>query len=189
MAERRLIYNTKGVQLGYIVASAAFDLSGKERCSYTGTTGNLCDSNSGKVVGHVSLDGTFVGASWVSDHLFGKPGGEARPDRPARVQAASRRAPHARVQQSDNAPKRAVSPQQSDIPVTHAQVVSDPSGNPKTGLDASGQIADHVLALPSSADQEPSQGAPSATTSAPAGNELLDRAIGMIRSALEKQRE
>jgi hypothetical protein len=189
MAERRLIYNSKGVQLGYIEASAAFDLSGKERCSYTGATGNLSDSNSGKIIGHISLDGTFVGVSWISDQLFGKPSGDARADRPARVRAGSRRAPRASVKRSESVPKRAVSPQQSDSPVTPAQVASETGSNPETGLSASDQVADRVPALPSSADQEPSQGAPSATASAPAENELLDRAIGMIRSALEKERE
>ena len=80
MLGRTLIFNTKGLQLGYIEGNAAFDLSGTQRCSYTGATGNLSDLNNGKVVGYVSLDGTFVGASWVSDELFGKPSGDARAD-------------------------------------------------------------------------------------------------------------
>jgi len=88
MAERRLIFNAKGFQLGYIEGDAAFDLSGRRRCSYTGATGNLGDFDSGKILGHISLDGTFVGASWLSDDLFGKPKGEARPDRFVKARGA-----------------------------------------------------------------------------------------------------
>ena len=91
MAERRLIFNAKGFQLGYIEGNAVFDLSGRRRCSYTGATGNLGDFDSGKILGHISLDGTFVGASWLSEDLFGKPRGEAHPDRLVKVQG-----PHSR---------------------------------------------------------------------------------------------
>ena len=84
MVERSLIFDPKGLQLGYIEGKLAFDLSDRQRCSYAEATGNLCDLNTGKIVGHVSLDGTFVGASWVSDELFGKPSGDARANRRAR---------------------------------------------------------------------------------------------------------
>jgi hypothetical protein len=70
MLERIPIINAKGLQLGYIEGNVAFDLSGKERCRYDGSSGNLCDLKSGNIVGYVSLVGTFVGASWVSDELF-----------------------------------------------------------------------------------------------------------------------
>jgi hypothetical protein len=76
MLGRTLIFDTKGLQLGYIEGTR-LDLSGTQRCSYTGATGNLSDLNNGKVVGHVSLDGTFVAPSWVSDELVGKPNGDA----------------------------------------------------------------------------------------------------------------
>ncbi len=76
MTERTLIFNGKDVQIGYIEGNEVFDLAGRKRCNYIVATGNLYDSNN-KVIGHVSLDGTFVGASWRCDELFGKPSGEA----------------------------------------------------------------------------------------------------------------
>ena len=91
MAERRLIFNAKGFQLGYVEGDAAFDQSGRRRCSYTAATGNLGDFDSGKILGHISLNGTFVGASWLADDLFGKPRGEAHPDRLVKVQGAHNR--------------------------------------------------------------------------------------------------
>ena len=61
MSDRSLIFNAKGAQLGYIEADRAFDLTGRERCRYARATGNLSELNSEKIVGYVSLDGTFVG--------------------------------------------------------------------------------------------------------------------------------
>ena len=81
MSDRSLIFNAKGAQIGYIEADRAFDLTGRERCKYVRATGNLADLNGEKVVGHVSLDGTFVGSSWISQELFGKPSGEVHPGR------------------------------------------------------------------------------------------------------------
>jgi hypothetical protein len=74
MAERSPIFSTKGdrPQIGYIEGNEAFDLFGRQRCSYSAATGNLCDFDSGKIVGHVSLEGNFVGASWIADELFGQ---------------------------------------------------------------------------------------------------------------------
>ena len=63
MSDRSLIFNAKGAQIGYIEADRAFDLTGRERCKYARTTGNLSELNSEKIVGYVSLDGTFVGLS------------------------------------------------------------------------------------------------------------------------------
>jgi hypothetical protein len=71
----------EGAQIGYIEADRAFDLTGRERCKYARATGNLSDFNDEKIVGHVSLDGTFVGFSWICDELFGKPSGEVHPGR------------------------------------------------------------------------------------------------------------
>jgi hypothetical protein len=90
MVERTLIFNAEGFRLGYIEGCAAFDLNGTQRCSYAGATGILCDLKNGNIVGHVSLDGTFVGASWVSDELFGKPNGDVETDHLARMRSAHR---------------------------------------------------------------------------------------------------
>jgi hypothetical protein len=45
---------------------------GNRRCKYNRYTGNLFDTTNGKVIGHVSLEGKFVGASWIADKLFPK---------------------------------------------------------------------------------------------------------------------
>ena len=80
-SERSLIFNAKGAQVGYIEGSRAFDLRGRERCNYARTTGNLTDLTGEKIVGYISLNGTFVGLTWISEELFGKPSGEVHPDR------------------------------------------------------------------------------------------------------------
>ena len=72
MSDRSLIFNAKGAQIGYIEADRAFDHTGRERCKYARETGNLSELNSDKVVGHLSLVGTFVGLSWISEELFWK---------------------------------------------------------------------------------------------------------------------
>jgi hypothetical protein len=79
MSDRGLIFNAKGAQIGYIEADRAFDLTGRERCKYARATGNLFELNGEKIIGHVSLDGTFVGLTWISDELFGKPSNEVHP--------------------------------------------------------------------------------------------------------------
>ena len=61
MSDRSLIFNAKGTQIGYVEGSRAFDLSGRERCNYARKTGNLTDLTGEKIVGYISLDGTFVG--------------------------------------------------------------------------------------------------------------------------------
>ncbi len=43
MSDRSLIFNAKGVQMGYIEDSRAFDLAGRARCNYARATGNLTD--------------------------------------------------------------------------------------------------------------------------------------------------
>jgi hypothetical protein len=72
-AERKPIFSAKGerFKIGYIADKMAFDLLGRLRCNYDGTSGNLSDPESGKIVGHVSLEGKFVGASWLAEELFG----------------------------------------------------------------------------------------------------------------------
>ena len=79
MSDRSLIFNAKGAQIGYIEADRAFDLTGRKRCKYARATGNLFESNGEKIISHVSLDGTFVGLTWISDELFGKPRNEVHP--------------------------------------------------------------------------------------------------------------
>lgn len=76
MAERRPIFSTKDhrAQIGYVEADEAFDLSGRLRCTYNAASGNLLDTNTGKIVGHVSLAGNFVGSRWMADELFGTSG-------------------------------------------------------------------------------------------------------------------
>ena len=123
MAERRLIFNAKGFQLGYVEGDAVFDLSGSRRCSYTGATGNLGDFDSGKILGHISLDGTFVGASWLSDDLFGKPRGEARPDRLVKARGAHNR----KVQGARSRVERAPTQRPEDLPTKTATAVSGPA--------------------------------------------------------------
>ena len=68
MAERKAILRTKDgwSQIGYVEGNEAFDLSGTMRCNYDPVSGNLLNAQTGKVVGHVSLKGVFVGASWIS---------------------------------------------------------------------------------------------------------------------------
>ena len=72
MEGRRSIFSTKGdgEQIGYIEGAEAFNLSGQRRCRYDGQTGNLRDLGTGSIVGHVSLEGRFVGLSWRVDELF-----------------------------------------------------------------------------------------------------------------------
>ena len=72
MEGRRSIFSTKGdgEQIGYIEGAEAFNLSGQRRCRYDGQTGNLRDLGTGSIVGHVSLEGKFVGLSWRVDELF-----------------------------------------------------------------------------------------------------------------------
>jgi hypothetical protein len=123
MAERRLIFNAKGFQLGYVEGNAVFDLNGRRRCSYTGATGNLGDFDSGKILGHISLDGTFVGASWLSDDLFGKPRGEARPDRLVKVQGAHNR----KVQRARSRVERAPTQRPEDLQGTPGSMTPSPA--------------------------------------------------------------
>jgi hypothetical protein len=193
MAERRLIFNAKGFQLGYVEGDAVFDLNGSRRCSYTGATGNLGDFDSGKILGHISLDGTFVGASWLSDDLFGKPNREARPDRLVKaqgahnrqVQGARNRVARATTQRPENSWTE-TAPQLADPP-GHAETFSESGGDPEPGLSVAAQVSDQPQALPSIPNGEDTQGTPGSMPPSPAESEMLSRAIGMIRSALVKR--
>ena len=74
MAERKPIFVNKGslTQIAYIDGNEAFDLSGIRRCIYNAETGNLYEFDTEKIIGHVSLQGIFVGASWIATELFGQ---------------------------------------------------------------------------------------------------------------------
>jgi len=190
MSERSLIFNAKGVQIGYIEGSRAFDLTGRERCNYARTTGNLSDLNGEKIVGHISFDGTFVGLSWISDQLFGKPGGEVHPNR---ILARKQR-PHLRpkkqpeklgVKEPMDVSPRVATASHRENPVEHSPAVSQSGGDPETGSNASKIVADEVPVQ----QDELTVGTPDPSKSSSTENELLGRAIGMIRSALEKGSE
>ena len=75
MVERSPIFSAKqnNQRIGYIEGDAAFDLLGRRRANYSAKSGNLRALNSGRIVGYVSLQGKFVGASWLADELFPNP--------------------------------------------------------------------------------------------------------------------
>ena len=56
--------------VGYVEGNEAFDASGTKRCKYDPAGGNLFDSESGKIIGYVSLSGQVVGTSWIIDEFF-----------------------------------------------------------------------------------------------------------------------
>jgi hypothetical protein len=72
MEERSSIFSGKGdgERIGYIEGAEVFNVSGQRRCRYDRQTGNLRDLRNGEIVGHVSLEGRFVGLSWRADKLF-----------------------------------------------------------------------------------------------------------------------
>jgi hypothetical protein len=141
----------------------------------------------------VSLDGTFVGLSWISDELFGKPSGEVHPDRilprkQRRLQlpknANLRRSEKSSVNEpKDVSPRTATAPQPENV-IEHSPppTVSKSGGGSEMDSNTSERLADEV-SLPQG---DITVGAPDPSTSSSSENELLGRAIGMIRSALEK---
>ena len=149
MSDRSLIFNAKGVQIGYIEADRAFDLAGRERCKYARATGNLSELNSEKIVGHVSLDGTFVGLSWISEELFGKPSGEVHPDRTIRNHRPRYRPSKSNPQRPENSgvrePKDPPPPPATASPQPE-NAVEDPQpiANAKTGLNISEKATDET---------------------------------------------
>jgi hypothetical protein len=82
MAERSPILSAKNGsrEIGYTEGNEAFDLLGRRRASYNGRTGNLRALNSGRTIGHVSLQGNFVGVSWIADELFSISDGDTHKD-------------------------------------------------------------------------------------------------------------
>jgi len=194
MSDRVLIFNTNGAQIGYIEGDRAFDLTGRERCKYARATGNLCELNGEKVVGHISLDGTFIGLAWMSDLLFGKSNGEVHPSRTlAGKQRSHLRPRRPNVQQPEkpdmshpkNVSQRNATARQADNVVEHSLTVSKSGGDPDKGSNAL-KMAAVESPLPQG---ESSIGWPDSSQSSYTDDELLARAMGMIRSALEKKSE
>ena len=167
MSDRSLIFNAKGVQIGYIEADRAFDLTGKERCKYARAMGNLSGLNGEKVVGYVSLDGTFAGLSWISEKLFGKPSGEVHPGRAiARNPRPRYRPKKANLQgpkktsvelPKDGPPRTATA---SPQPVEESQPFARSGGSAKSGLNTSEKAADEAPGHHS----QPTVGAPDHTS-------------------------
>jgi hypothetical protein len=147
-----------------------------------------------KIVGYVALDGTFVGLSWISDELFGKPSGEVHPDRIlARKQRPDFRPRKANVQRpekfgvkepKDVSPRTATAPQAENL-VEHSPAASKSGGDTETSSNISEKVADQVP-LPQG---KLAVGTAEPSKSSSTQDELLGRAIGMIRSALEKRPE
>jgi hypothetical protein len=191
--DRSLIFNAKGFQIGYIEDDRAFDLAGRERCKYARATSTLTDLNGTKIVGYISLDGTFVGLSWISDHLFGKPSGEIHPDRALRRKQQLHQHPkmvdtqllkNSNVEEPRDVPLplRAATTvrQPENLLVEHSPTTSS-DANQGTGSDASEKMANEVP----EPYRESTVGAQNSTKSSSTQDELVDRAIGMIRTALE----
>jgi hypothetical protein len=194
MSDRSPIFNAKGIQIGYIERDRAFDLTGRECCKYARATGNLCELNGEKIVGYISLDGTFVGLSWISDELFGKANGEVHPDRTLvrtqrrdqiRKTANLRRSEKSSVKEPKDVPPRTATTPELEHLVEHTPAVSKPGGEPETGSNTAEKVADEVPLL----QRDLTVGAPNPSKSSSTENELLGRAIDMIRSALEKGSE
>jgi hypothetical protein len=186
MSDRSLIFNAKGAQIGYVEGSRAFDLRGRVRCNYARATGNLTDLNGEKIVGYVSLDGTFVGLSWISDELFGKPSGEVHPDRALakkrqRSKKVNMRQPQkSNPEQTKGVPSPTATVPQPENPIEHSPTTTS-DGDPETASNPSEKVADEVP-VP---EREHTVSAQNSTKSSSTQDELVGRAIGMIRSALE----
>ena len=103
-------------------------------------------------VGYVSLDGTFVGLSWISDELFGKPSGEVHPGRLARNHRLRyrpnkmnlQRPEKSSVKEPKDAPPRTVTTPESENAVEDSQPFASSDVDPKTGLNISEKVTDEV---------------------------------------------
>jgi hypothetical protein len=192
MSDRSMIFNAKGTQIGYIEGDRAFDLTGRECCNYARATGNLSELIGKKIVGYISLDGTFVGLSWISEKLFGKPSGEVHPDRtlalnrrhhPRPKKAITQRPEKSSVKEQKDVPPRTASAPQPENLVEHSPLVSKSGEDPETGLNTSKMVVDEVP-VPQGELTVPDPSKSSSTE-----NELVGLALGMIRTALEKGSE
>jgi len=192
MPDRSLIFNAKGFQIGYIEDNRAFDLAGRERCNYARATGNLTEMNGKQIVGHISLDGTFVGVSWMSDELFGKPSGEVHPDRAFRKPRLHQRPKKSEIQRPEKSKIKELedgSPPTGTVAQPEYSVeqssISRLGGGSEPGCNASEKPADEVPGV----YREPTVVEPTPTKSFSTQDELVGRAIGMIRGALENRSE
>ena len=176
MAERSAIFSKNGgrPQIGYIEGNKAFDLLGRERCSFNAASGNLCDFDTGKIVGHVSLEGQFVGASWLADELFGR-----RDDGKD----------HANVHSVAEAPSQYPSGGDGEAVATRLELPAVSIGDPQAGLSPWGNASDQpmpqspvTLPVP-----EPTLTAPDPVALTSTEYESVERAIEMIQSVLEKR--
>jgi hypothetical protein len=79
LTTRRSIFASSGSgqTIGYLDGGRAYDLLDRPRCEYNEATGNLRDSSTGKVVGHVTLDGRFVRVPWLADEVLPVPAVDA----------------------------------------------------------------------------------------------------------------
>jgi hypothetical protein len=154
MSDRSPIFNEKGAQIAYIEGDRAFDLTGRERCKYARATGNLSELTSEKIVGHVSLDSTFVGLTWISDELFGKPSGEVHHNRILLGKQRRHQLPkNANLRRSEKSsvnepeyvsPRAATAPQLENV-IEHPPAVSSSGGGSETDSNTSESVADEVL--------------------------------------------
>jgi hypothetical protein len=163
MAERSPIFSTKGEQIGYVQGNAAFDLFDRHRCGYDAATGNLSDSTTGKIIAYVSWDKKFVVPSRIAAELFGRPG-ETDADLSNMVELPSPSSGDSQFAAAggSGAPDGVAAPARSEVF----------DGNPpETGFTSSDLHA------------------PDSTKSSVSEDdiELLERAMRMIRSGLDKR--
>jgi hypothetical protein len=165
MTERRPIFSTTGDQIGYTEGNAAFDLFDRRRCSYDSATGNLSDFTTGKLVGYVSFARNFVVPSRIAAELFGQPReADADPSNMVELPSPSSSTDwQSAAADGSGAPAGLAAPARSEVF----------DGNPpETGFDTSSDLH-----------------APDPTESSVSEDdiELLERAIRMIRSGLDKR--
>jgi len=163
MAERSPIFSTKGEQIGYVQGNAAFDLFDRHRCGYDAATGNLSDSTTGKIIAYVSWDKKFVVPSRIAAELFGRPG-ETDADLSNMVELPSPSSGDSQFAAAggSGAPDGVAAPARSEVF----------DGNPpETGFTSSDLHAPDPTKSSVSEDDI----------------ELLERAMRMIRSGLDKR--
>ena len=164
MTERRPIFSTTGDQIGYTEGDAAFDLFDRQRCIYNAATGNLSDFTTGKLVGYVSFAHHFVVPSRIAAELFGQPC-EADADLSNMVELPSPSSEDSQPAAADGsgAPGGAAAAAYSEVF----------DGNPpETGFDTS---------------SDPHAPDPTKSSVSEDDIELLERAMRMIRSGLDKR--
>jgi hypothetical protein len=160
MADRRPIFSTTGDQIGYTEGDAAFDLFDRPRCIYNAETGNLSDSTTGKLVGYVSSEKNFVVPSRIAAELFGQPG-EADAELSNMVELP-------RPSSEDSQPAAAAPG--GAAAAAHLEVLAI---RRSSGFDTSSDLPDASDPTESSVSED--------------DIELLERAMRMIRSGLDKR--